>query len=125
MSNSLKAALFSTLVFPGAGHFFLKKPIQGFILAAITVASICVLMVRIIEISQQISDRILSGEIPYDIARISEEVSKQVAGSFQLTDFTTWILIICWLVGIADSYRVGRLQEKSVSSDVKETHPGD
>ena len=58
MKKSMKAALLSAFVFPGAGHFFLKKHITGTVLA---------------------------------------------------------VFIISLFVGIIDSYRVGRIQDKSVT----------
>jgi TM2 domain-containing membrane protein YozV len=54
MTPPLKATLISALVFPGGGHFYLKKHIVGVLLAG-----------------------------------------------------------ICWLVGIVDSFRLGRKQEQA------------
>jgi hypothetical protein len=117
MSQSLKAALFSAFVFPGSGHFLLKKPVHGSLLAGVSILCIWALLSTALEKAQEISLKIQSGEIPLDIGRITEAVSKQVvAGSTQLTDFATYLLLICWLLGIVDSYRVGRLKDKADST---------
>lgn len=114
MTKSLKAALFSAFVFPGSGHFYLKQHIQGTLLALAALACIGVLLSVAMEKAQQISEKILAGEIPFDVARITEEVTKQVAdGGTQLADISTYILLLCWLVGIVDAYRVGRIQDKA------------
>ena len=114
MSQALKAALFSAFVFPGSGHFLLKKPVQGSLLAGVSILCIWALLSTALEKAQEISLKIESGEIPLDITRITDEVSKQVAGGgTQLTDIATYLLLICWLVGIVDSYRVGWLQDKA------------
>jgi len=66
------------------------------------------------EAAQVISLKIQNGEIPLDIARIREEIYKQSAASSSTTsEIATWLLVICWLVGIADSFRLGRKQEQA------------
>jgi hypothetical protein len=122
MRKSLKAALFSALLFPGSGHFFLKKHVRAALLAGVSIACVYALLSTAVAMAQEISVKIQSGEIPFDVTRITEEVSKQTASSgTQLADISTYLLAICWLVGIVDSYRVGRLQNKDDSSRDKET----
>ncbi len=113
MKKSLKAGLFSAFVFPGGGHLYLKKYIQAALLILVSVACVGVLLSVAMEKAQQISDKILAGEIPLDLARITEEISSQVgAGGTQNADIATYVLLICWLTGIIDSYRLGRIQDK-------------
>jgi len=70
-----------------------------------------------LEKAQEISRKIQSGEIPLDITRITEEVSRLAAGSgTQQAEIATYVLLICWLVGIVDAYWVGRLQDKANST---------
>ena len=118
MSRSLKAALLSAFVFPGSGHFLLKKPVHGSLLAGVSIMCLWALLSIALDKAQEISFKLQSGEIPFDIGRITEEVSKQIAtGATQTADIATYLLLICWLLGIIDSYRVGRLQEKAGSKD--------
>jgi hypothetical protein len=122
MRKPLKAALFSALLFPGSGHFFLKKHVRGTLLAGVSIVCVYALLSTAVEMAQEISVKIQSGEIPFDVTRITEEVSKQTASSgTQLADISTYLLAICWLVGIVDSFRVGRLQNKDDSSRDKQT----
>ncbi len=112
MKISLKAALFSAFVFPGSGHLLLKKYVHGAVLTSITVLCVWALASTALEMAQEISLKIQSGEIPLDVTRITDEVSKQAStGDTWLADNATYILLICWLVGIIDSYRLGRLQD--------------
>ena len=121
MRQSLKAVLFSAFVLPGSGHFLLKKHFQGTLLSGITILSVWALLSTALEKAQEISFKIQSGEIPLDIARITDEVTKQTAGGgTQLTDIATYLLVICWFVGIVDSYRVGRLLDKGDSARDKQ-----
>ena len=126
MTQSVKAALFSALVFPGSGHFLLKKHIRGFLLTGVSIVCVYALLSTAVEKAQEISLGIQSGEIPLDIARIMEEATLQAASSgSELANISTYLLGICWLVGIIDSYRVGRLQDKTDSFRKKETRPRD
>ncbi len=114
MSKSLKAVLFSAFVFPGSGHLYLKKPIQGSLLVVVSIGCITILLSLALEKAQQISDKILSGEIPLDVIRITEEITNHAAtGGTQWADNSTYLLLICWLVSIVDSYRLGRLKDKA------------
>jgi len=114
MRNSVKAALFSGLLFPGLGHFILRKHLRGALLAGISIACLCVLVYTAYEIAQQIVNEMLSGEMPLDAATISAEVTKRTAkGGFLRSDLPTYLFIGCWLVGIVDSWRIGRLLDRS------------
>jgi len=121
MRQSLKAALFSAFVLPGSGHFLLKKHVRGALLSGVTILCAWALLSTALEKAQEISLKIQSGEIPLDITRITAEVTRQAAGSgTQLADLATYLLVICWLVGIVDSFRVGRLLDKSDSARDKQ-----
>ncbi len=99
----------------------LKKHVQAVVLASITILCVWALASTALEMAQEISLKIQSGEIPLDVARITDEVSKQTStGDTRLADYATYILLICWLVGIVDSYRVGRLQDRIDSTRDKE-----
>jgi uncharacterized membrane protein len=114
MSRSLKAALLSALILPGVGHFWLRKPLQGTLLSGITLACLYVLLSTVMEITQQISQQIQSGEIPLDVTLISELVTQQLAGNNgQLINIPTLALVICWVVGVLDSFRIGWSEEKT------------
>jgi len=114
MTSPLKAALISALVIPGGGHFYLKKHFIGALLAGITLVCIYLLLSTAMEAAQAISLQIQSGEIPLDIGRIQQAISEQTAARGSITTrAATWLLVICWLVGIADSFRLGRKQEQA------------
>lgn len=124
MKKSYKAALFSALIFPGSGHFLLKQYPLGLLFAGTATGCICVLVFRAIAIAQTISDQMLSGEIPLDIAHISNEISTQsaAAGSTTVT-IATWVLIFCWLAGTADAFRLGRQRDRAEQADGQASQP--
>jgi hypothetical protein len=115
MKRHTKAALLSTFVFPGIGHFLLKKHIQGAALAGTAFVSLYFLIARTIEKTLQVFEKIASGEIQSDAASITDLVLNQSTGSETLLlRIATAALIISWLIGIVDSYRVGRAQDKNI-----------
>lgn len=114
MNRSTKAALLSALVLPGAGHFYLKKTLIGFVLACLSLLCLYFIISNAVEMALQILHQIESGEVPPDIAVISSLVSEQSAYSKNKTlDYLWPALIIIWIVGIVDAYRQGRQQSKT------------
>ena len=113
MTTSIKAALLSALVFPGAGHFFLKRHLRGLVLTLATIASLYFLISGVVERALQITDKIQRGEVQLDVAAITELISVQPTGSeIQIINIASAVLMLAWLIGIVDSYRIGRIQDK-------------
>ena len=111
----MKAALLSAFVFPGVGHFLLKKYIPGAVLAGTAFAGLYFLIAKTVERALQIAEKIQSGEVQLDSATITELVSNQgTAAEIQLLNIAAAVLVISWLIGIVDSYRVGRAEDKNV-----------
>jgi hypothetical protein len=116
MSKSLKAALLSALVFPGIGHFSLKKPLQGSLLSGIAIVCLYFLLTAVLDIAQRLSVKIQSGEIPFDVATINELVHQQLVGNDgQLVNISSLLLMICWVVGVIDAFRIGWSQDKTAA----------
>ncbi len=113
MSKSVKAAMLSVFVFPGVGHIFLKRHIPGIVLAGTALAALYFIISERVERALQIIDKIQRGEVQLDVAVITELVSRQPTGTdAELLNFAWTVLIISWLIGVVDSYRVGRVQGK-------------
>jgi len=116
MKLACKAVLYSTLIYPGGGHFLLKHYALGTVYAAIATAALSTLIFRAMEIAQAISERILSGEIPFDIDRIQAEISMQaLTDGSPMASAASWLLVVCWVVAGADAFRLGRQRDRSAS----------
>jgi hypothetical protein len=108
VNKSTKAALLSAFVFPGVGHIYLKKYILGVVLAGASLAALAYLVSKVVERAFEISEKIQNGEVQLDVAAITELVSKQSSGTdAQLLNMVAIALVMFWLIGIIDSYRVG------------------
>lgn len=114
MKISTKVALLSAFVFPGVGHIYLKKYIAGALIAGVSFVAIYYLISNAVERAFEISEKIQSGDVLLDIEAITVLVSQQSSGAdVQLLNIATTALIICWLFGIIDSYRVGCERDKN------------
>jgi len=113
MKKSTKAALLSAFIFPGAGHLYLRRYVPGGILVGVSLVGIYYLVTNIVERAWEIAEKIQSGAVQLDTTTITELVSQQSAGTdSQLVNIATLAIIICWGIGIIDSYRVGRARDK-------------
>lgn len=113
MKISTKAALLSAFVFPGVGHLYLKKHSRGVALIIASCAAIYYVMSLAVEKALQISEMVQSGDLPLDVEAITELVSRQSTGNeYLLVNIATVAFIICWLIGIIDSYRLGCVRDK-------------
>jgi hypothetical protein len=109
MKKSTMAALLSGLVFPGIGHFYLKRYVPGSIISGIAVACTYYIASIAIDRASQIVDKILRGEIQPDVVTITEMVSKQSAGSEgDWMNLVTLTLGGIWVVGIIAAYLAGQ-----------------
>jgi hypothetical protein len=112
MKSSVKAALFSALVYPGMGHLLLKKYAMSALFAVTFSVPLYFMMSDLIAKAQQIVLQINNGEIPLDIAAISAALTHSIAGvEGQALNSKMTVLLIIWLLAIADAYRLGRKQK--------------
>jgi hypothetical protein len=117
MKKSMKAALLSAFLFPGIGHYFLKKYIAGTVLVGTAFAALYLIISSAVSRALEITEKIQRGDVQLDVTAITELVSKQPTGTeAHLLDIATAVLIITWLIGIFDSFRVGRLQDNDAKS---------
>jgi hypothetical protein len=117
MRKSIKTVLLSALVFPGTGHFSVKKPVHGTLLVGITLVCLYFLISKVLEISQNLSAKIQSGEMAYDVDKIAQTVTEKLSGSdSQVINISALVIIICWIFGVIDSFRIGLKQDKIQSS---------
>ena len=75
-------------------------------------------MATTMEVAQEISTKIQTGEIPLEVSKIAEALSKQT-GSADMANVATYLFVICWIIGIINSFRIGRLQDKADKSRLK------
>lgn len=109
MTSATKAALLSGLIFPGLGHLLLKKYVRGGLLALISLTALYVLVTESLKQAMPIVDDIVNGKIAGDFGSIMEASFKASAGQgSSAISYAFFVIVLCWLFGIVDSYRLGR-----------------
>ncbi|PKG37704.1 hypothetical protein [Psychromonas sp. Urea-02u-13] len=109
MKIAMKAALLSALVFPGAGHLFLKKYPTGMALVSTFLLAFYFLSIDLLDKVDALLKQIESGHIPLTVPAITELISNQSMGmDTQTASFITSALGVLWLIAIWDAYRIGR-----------------
>lgn len=110
----MKAALLSALVFPGAGHIFLKKYIVGGTLACASLLSLYCVISTEVERALQVVEKIQRGEVQPNLAAITDMISMQAMGTdTRLLNIVSILLLFFWVIGIVDSYLAGREKNKA------------
>ena len=109
MHKATKAALISAFIFPGCGHFYLKSKLRGAVFTMFSVGCLYALITYVVNIANDISDRILSGDVPLNISSIMTEISSQLnTSASDPAHIASLLLLSCWGIAIIDSIIVGR-----------------
>ena len=117
MNNSLKGALLSGLVFPGLGQIILKHYQRGIALMVTVLVSLLVIVVKATQQAFIIFEKIESEGGPIDISTISKAATQASTTSDNfIFNFVTTLIIICWIIGVVDAYRIGKKKDKEEHS---------
>lgn len=109
MNKPLKAALLSAIIYPGAGHFFLKNYKTSFVFIGIFSITLFLVVSEVLYKTNQVVEQIKSGEIPLDITAITTAVSNITSSSeVQGLNVTIYVMIVVWFIAILDSYRTAK-----------------
>lgn len=109
MKKSVEAALYSGLLFPGSGHFILKRVQRGLIFFIPSFAGLLYLVNDAINKASNIADQIIQGSVSLDPNSLSNLITAQSSDAELLAmQVLTWTLGIIWVAGIIDAYRLGK-----------------
>jgi uncharacterized membrane protein len=109
VKNSLKGALFSGLIFPGLGQIVLKRYRRGAIIVTAVLVAMAVFVVKAVAISLMIVEEIQSESGTVDMSDISAAATQAAASStYTALNLLLVFVILCWVSGTIDAYRIGR-----------------
>jgi TM2 domain-containing membrane protein YozV len=108
MNKPIKAALFSALIFPGAGQLLLKKYVSAIYFAVFAGVGLYFLFSNLMSRTQDIIDKVQRGEVSADLATITELVNQQSSTAADSLSPALIILLVVWLVSVVEAYRVGK-----------------
>jgi len=116
MKTSTKAALLSALVYPGIGQLLYHAYRRATLFILVFSIAAYFYIEEVVSKYQPLIDKVKSGEVPLNGQALAYEVSKNpIILDPQLVSVLTYILLICWLVGIVDAYRIGIKKDATAS----------
>lgn len=115
MKKALSAGLLSAFVAPGSGHFYLKHKLTALVFFSLAVVSLVLLLMQIYQVAQVIALDIQNGTLPLDIGMISAEITQQTQTTIANANELLYGFLLCWLVALVDSIRLGLKQDKQDS----------
>lgn len=115
MKKAFNAGLLSAFVAPGSGHFYLKHKRTALVFFSLAVVSLVLLLMQIYQVAQVIALDIQNGTLPLDIGMISAEITQQTQTTIANANELLYGFLLCWLVALVDSIRLGLKQDKQDS----------
>ena len=107
MKASVKAALLSGLVFPGVGHFVLRRPLRGLLLLVPMIVAAAYLARRTTELVDTLQAELNSGALPFDAAAILDRIHASGIND-NAVNLATLVCFACWIGSVADALWLGR-----------------
>jgi len=105
MKKTTKATLFSLLIFPGTGHFLLRRWGRGLLFLVPALCTSIVLANSAIDRASDAADRLMSGEVPLDEESIRQLLDEELPPrQAMLISTAEYLLLACWIVGAVDAY---------------------
>jgi hypothetical protein len=110
MSRSTTALLLSALVFPGAGHLYLKRRSRALLFIVPTVVAGGYFVLDAARRATDLADQIMSGALGTDPVAIAAKL-EQAGPTSGLVDLAMYVLLACWIGAAVDAWLLGRTQE--------------
>ena len=109
MKLSYKAALYSAVVFPGSGYFFVDAKMKAWLSMLLCLSCFSILMMDAFHKAQVLVEKIVLGEIPYDLLMIRSMISSIDGVVPKEVMFCSYAIIsFVWLASSVECYLKGR-----------------
>jgi hypothetical protein len=99
MKKSMKAVWLSLLLFPGAGQFYLRRPLRALAFAAPLLIAVSVLL----DTANRIAAKILSGAVSLDPAVLSAQIEQNGGNDFW-PNVAGAVVLLCWIGSAVDAW---------------------
>lgn len=103
MDRSVKAALLSALVFPGAGQYYLGRRLRAIAFGLPALLAAAYVLRSVWGLAVMISAEIESGRVELDPFALAERIHQQGAGHYGSLNLAGLIMLGCWLASIAEA----------------------
>ena len=126
MNNSLKGAFLSGLIFPGLGQIVLKRYKRGVVIMLTVLVSLSVVVVQAVQHALAIIEKIASEGGEISMSTISNAATQATSTSGNQTfNFVLLLVILCWIIGVVDAYRIGKKKDIEEGSTSKASDGND
>ncbi len=113
MKNSLKAALLSALIVPGAGHIMLKRYFSGGLFALVSIIALFIIVAKILKLSSVIVEKINNDALDSTSNGLIGIISNSMVEANTGVMNTAFLIYLgVWLLSVLDAYRVGDIADK-------------
>ena len=107
MSRSTIALLLSAVVFPGAGHLYLKRRGRALLFIVPALVAVAYFIMDVTRRASDIVDQIMSGSMGTDPMAIAARLEQAGPTSF-LLDLAMYVMLACWIGAAFDAWLLGR-----------------
>ncbi len=108
MDRSVKAALLSALVFPGAGQLYLQRRARALLFMLPAAGAAGYFLSCVWDLVNLISAEIAAGTTGLDPSAIARRVEAQAGSSGAYMEAAVIVMIVCWGASTADAWWQGR-----------------
>jgi len=116
MSNSLKGVLLSGLIFPGLGQIVLKHYKRGAAIMLMVLVSLSLVVFKAVQQALAILENIELEDAAISMSSITNAAT-QAANSLT-SGLLFWLVILCWIIGVVDAYRIGKKKDIEEASAI-------
>ena len=106
MNRSVTAALISALVFPGAGHLYLKRGARACLFLLPTLVAVVVFLDDAMAQASAIAGQIMAGTLSADPLALAARLEQQ--GGSTLATVAVSVMLVCWIGATVDAWMLGR-----------------
>jgi TM2 domain-containing membrane protein YozV len=126
MDKATKAALFSALLFPGWGQFYLKRYKRGLIFIMPVLIGTLALVWAIVQVGITI---IKAAPFKKETVQLANVIQVTV-DALKTIDFSYFLFILCliaalWVLSIIDAYLLGKKMMTAPTTDVRQESTSD
>ena len=108
MKNAVKGALFSGLVFPGAGQMILKRYARGIALMLAVIVCLAFIIMKATQQAVAILKKLETTGGMIDMNAISRAaVETSTASGSRSMNLCLILIVVCWILGTLDAYWIG------------------
>jgi TM2 domain-containing membrane protein YozV len=126
MNKATKAALFSALLFPGWGQFYLKRYKRGLVFIMPVLIGTLALVWAIVQVGITI---IKAAPFKKETVQLANVIQVTV-DALKTIDFSYFLFILCliaalWILSIIDAYLLGKKMMTAPTTDVRQESTSD